>query len=308
MLKLSYQAIAALLLAMVAVGWLEFPVDELHGFTAALLTFFFVTLLLLKFVELLVRKLQSASAKSEIELGTGLLSLASEGEGHLVILIHGIRTYAAWMQTAIQVLEGEGYKVAPASYGRFDLLRFLFPGRFFKRKPIKRTEDDIRAAIEYYKPHSVSVIAHSFGTYVFCDILRRNPQMKWDRIILCGSVVKESFPIERFNERFSPPLLNEVGTKDIWPAVAQSITFGYGSVGTHGFNDPMVRSRWHHGLSHSDFLQAGFIRANWLPFLKSQTIEPGSTPASRPIATFLTVFHLKYVVPLAALLLYYLLS
>jgi hypothetical protein len=64
--------------------------------------------------------------------------------------------------------------------------------------------------------------------------------------------------------------MNEVGTRDIWPAIAESITSGYGSAGTYGFLRPLVRDRWHNGAHHGYFLNPSFCKKFWVPFLKTE--------------------------------------
>lgn len=109
-----------------------------------------------------------------------------------------------------------------------------------------------------FRPERMSVISHSFGTYVVGKILEDHPEFNWHRVIFCGSVVRDDFPFHQVLDRFDGPLLNEVGTKDFWPALAESAGWGYGSVGSHGFNCPPVDTRWHDGFGHSDFLTEAY--------------------------------------------------
>jgi hypothetical protein len=114
----------------------------------------------------------------------------------------------------------------------------------------------------------MSIISHSFGTYIVGRLLTDYPEFQWYRIIFCGSVIREDFPFDQVLERFSYPLLNEIGTKDYWPALAESAGWDYGSVGSTGFNRPPVESRWHHGYAHNDFLTEDFCKEFWIPFLQ----------------------------------------
>ena len=129
----------------------------------------------------------------------------------------------------------------------------------------------------------MSVISHSFGTYLITRILAEEFDIKWDRIIFCGGVASQTFPLEQYTDRFSDPILNEIGTRDYLPALAESVTWGYGSIGSHGINSPAVVDRWHRGYTHSDFLKSEFCTKFWLPFLLSGTITPGDEPDDLPI-------------------------
>jgi hypothetical protein len=121
--------------------------------------------------------------------------------------------------------------------------------------------DRVRAALET----QFTVEATIYGWF---DLLR-----------FCGSVLKYTFPFEQISDRCSPPILNEVGAKDPWPAIAESVTWGYGSAGTYGFLRPGVRDRWHAGAKHSYFLSRQFCDKYWIPFLKDGVIVyPNVTP------------------------------
>ena len=201
---------------------------------------------------------------------------------HLVVLIHGINTRALWMSAIEPTLRSAGFVVARTSYGHFSILRFLVPYDRLRRYAIRRVANDIKTAIAIHNPGRISAIAHSFGTYILAKILQREHNLHWHRIIFCGSVVREDFPLDQLLNQFDYPLLNEIGTHDVWPAVAESATWGYGSAGSTGFNRPPVETRWHAGFRHSDFLKSDFCRRFWVPFLREGAIRPGTAPTALP--------------------------
>jgi alpha-beta hydrolase superfamily lysophospholipase len=213
---------------------------------------------------------------------------APTSNGHLVILVHGINTRAHWMNELKPALEKAGFAVAPTSYGKFGIPRFLsFPAR--REKAIQDVLRDIRTAIHVHKldtgsePAKMSVISHSFGTYVVGRILTDYQDVKWYRVIFCGSVVRDDFPLQNVLHQFARPLLNEVGTEDYLPALAESAGWGYGSIGSNGFNRPPVETRWHHGFGHSDFLTASFCNEFWIPFLQGQKAKPAGRAVDLPL-------------------------
>jgi hypothetical protein len=138
--------------------------------------------------------------------------------------------------------------------------------------------------------------------------MQKNFDIKFHRIIFCGSVVRYGFPFEQFQNRFTQPIINEVGTRDIWPAIAESITLGYGSAGTYGFRRPLVRDRWHNGARHGYFLDPEFCNKFWSPFLRDGTFVAGSgTPENTSLwLQCLSIAKIKYL--LAALTLVYLIN
>jgi hypothetical protein len=129
----------------------------------------------------------------------------------------------------------------------------------------------------------MSVIAHSFGTYIVGRLLTDYPEFQWYRIIFCGSVIREDFRFDQVLERFRDPLLNEIGTKVYWPALAESAGWDYGSVGSTGFNRPPVVSRWHHGFEHSDFLTEDFCKEFWIPFLQGHKAKRAGKATQMPL-------------------------
>src|ERR1051326_4619786 len=122
---------------------------------------------------------------------------AGDADTHLVMLVHGIRTRAPWYIAVRDLLEAEGFQVGLSNYGRFDLVRFLLPLPFLKAWTAADVERYVRAAMDQHGVKEVSVIAHSFGTYIVAWILRRRFDIKFKHIIFCGSVVKFRFPFEQ---------------------------------------------------------------------------------------------------------------
>lgn len=230
---------------------------------------------------------------------------------HLVILVHGIRDLARWQSGVGDALKAEGFDVAHTSYGRFNLFKFLIPTDIFRSGAAEEIWTDIRSAkLEAERKHpgkriDVSIVAHSFGTYIVTRIVKKEFDLDLKRIILCGAVVHYRFPFQEIQHRFDPPLINEVGTRDPWPAMADFLTFGYGSAGTTGFNRPFVTDRFHNKAGHGYFLNADFARRFWVPFLRDGTIVPGSPDAENPPfwVRLLLTFKIKYLLFLLLVLL-----
>jgi hypothetical protein len=214
---------------------------------------------------------------------------ASKNSEHLVLLIHGINTRALWMDIIQPELEEADFFVAPISYGEFGLIRFLsFP--FLRRGALSRVLKGIDTAIRVYRerlgsyPDRVSIISHSFGTWLILALLSSKPNLKFFRLIVCGSVVREDYDFDPVLHEFQSPMINEIGTEDYLPALAESVGWGYGSIGSTGMHHPAVRNRWHHGLRHSDFLTADFCKRFWVPFLESGEIKPADGAQKLPLS------------------------
>lgn len=221
----------------------------------------------------------------------------------VAILVHGIRDFGLWQDTVRTALEEAGFTVETTNYGRFNLIRFLLPMQWQRKYAIRAVAHQLRIVSHLHPGKRVSVIAHSFGTYVIACLLRDNFEIRFHRIIFCGSVLPFDFPFEKVLDKFERPLLNEVGTADIWPAIAESVTVGYGSAGSYGFNRPLVHDRRHNGAAHGYFLEREFATKFWVPFLdRGAIIAPGSDPPAKAAVwvRLLTVVKIKYVLALVA--------
>jgi hypothetical protein len=200
----------------------------------------------------------------------------------LVILLHGIRTAAWWQNRVASIIETEtAATVVPLKYGYFDLLKFLCPFRSCRRAPIERLRKQIEGIREQYKDYKLIVFAHSFGTYALSRILFENPYFTFDRIILCGSIIADSYDWTRVQNQIVPSkkrdaIINECGIRDVWPVAAKSLTFGYGATGTYGFGDYNVRDRFH-SIKHSDFFEPAFIRKYWVSAVSKEAIDFSET-------------------------------
>jgi hypothetical protein len=223
---------------------------------------------------------------------------------HIILLVHGIRDFALWQEVVRRPLEDAGFIVESTNYGRFNLLEFLLPINLFRNRAIETISRQIRIVRQNNHDSDISVIAHSFGTYVISKLMKTHFDVNFHKVIFCGSVVPYNFKYEDFQNRFSAPIVNEVGTRDIWPAIAESLTLGYGSAGTYGFHRPLVRDRWHNKATHGYFLKAVFCKKFWVPFLIDGEFVRASevTEPPRLWLQCVSIIKIKYVLVLMVLL------
>jgi hypothetical protein len=192
----------------------------------------------------------------------------------IVLLIHGIRTQADWQPMLTKILDEKGRtKIIPIKYGYFDAFRFWLP--FKRHNPVDRVEKMIRVVRGKYPDARISVIAHSFGSYIIGHLLKEQVDLKLDKLILCGSILPNSYPWEEVIHKFldtdneeTVSIVNECGKRDIWPVLAKSMSWGYGPSGTHGFGHVLVKDRFHN-VSHSEYFNRDFVTTYWKPFLAS---------------------------------------
>lgn len=225
----------------------------------------------------------------------------------LIVMVHGIRTFANWQQPLKAEFKKAGLEVEPTSFDYFDLISFLVPLPWFRNIKITRVSKQLRKAIDSHDGANVSILAHSFGSYIVAEILAAEPDLKVHRVVFCGSIVPSDHPfITQLGSRIKTRVVNDVGGRDGWPALANSVTTGYGHTGTYGFNVPGVDDRWFKGIDHSGFLNPRFCKKYWIPFFKSGEIVEGNPRVESPSlwlqAASVPLFKIKYVVPVLTLL------
>lgn len=219
---------------------------------------------------------------------------------HVVLLVHGIRTQAEWQQAVVEALQADtGIEVIPTRYEYFDALRFLLPFRLTRARPIERIATLVRDVLAREPRPRLSVLAHSFGTYIIGQILREDGDIKLHRLALFGSILPDDYPWELVSGRVEQ-VVNDCGFRDRWPVLAKTVTWGYGSSGAFGFGHPRVRDRFH-DLGHSGALSGEFARRYWRPFFAAGKLEKGSSDRSTTPwwLSMLTVVQVKYLLILA---------
>jgi pimeloyl-ACP methyl ester carboxylesterase len=186
-------------------------------------------------------------------------------EKTVVVLIHGIRTRAVWQGQVRKALEDSGLVALPTNYNKLDVLRFMLPFKNLKLAPFRRVEADIISARKKFQDGHISLLAHSFGTYITGQLLS-SEKYSFDRVVLCGSVLRSDFDFDSADSRFNT-IVNEIGCRDIWPALAAKISRAYGPTGSFGFNrGNFVEDRKHAKSGHSHFLNREFCERFWIPY------------------------------------------
>ncbi len=231
----------------------------------------------------------------------GLFGFDIPRSKHVLVLIHGIRTAAVWQDLVEEAFDGTDIRVIPIGYEYHDAVRFLLPCH---RRVVNYVRGQLRQVARDWNGAEISLIAHSFGTYITSQILRTDTDIRFKRIAFCGSVVPAKFkwasiPGLPGRDNF----VNEVGYRDVWPVFARACGFGYGTSGSFGFRQAMIQDRFHN-LDHSGFFDRSWIRRFWLPFIEQGIVLRSQADRPNPSlwSQLINVVSPKYLIPLILLL------
>lgn len=204
----------------------------------------------------------------------GLEGEAGSGPGHVVITVHGIRTYGNWQADLKGLLEEAepGVTVLNYQYGYFSSLAFLVPPLrwLMARRFRKFFAQAVAAAPEGAR---IDLVAHSFGTYLAASAIPHIPKgRRVHTVIFAGSVLRPSFPWYRYHQAgYLGRVVNECGWDDTILLLCQSAALMMGMAGRVGFQG-MVGGQFmnrYYRFGHGGYFDRDhrLMRENWLPLL-----------------------------------------
>jgi len=212
----------------------------------------------------------------------------------VVVTLHGIRTHASWQRAFSEVASNAGLqcRLDRWNFGRYSVFKFLSPGsrtakvEWFRTTYSQEFADLNRSPLSSERP---SIVAHSFGTYILGNALLRYPYLRFNKVLLCGSILPRDFPWGAIIDRGQvQSVRNEYGARDIWTGFARHFVTGTGRSGTHGFlsqHDRLEQEAFDY--AHSEYFERGHMSDRWIPFLRRTLshITPREHPLELPAAT-----------------------
>ncbi len=140
----------------------------------------------------------------------------------VVVTIHGIQTHGEWQKRITPHLARHGLVPYHIHYGWFSLIKFLLPCS--REKQIQAIRDELRNLVVSVGARRISVIAHSFGTYIAMEaLIRENGGLLYDRVVLTGSILPREFDWTQLisDKKWVMAVRNERATSD-WVVVVAS--------------------------------------------------------------------------------------
>src|SRR5271157_5119477 len=194
--------------------------------------------------------------------------------------LHGIRTLAVWQKGLSDLAGSQGWvcRLDRWSYGRFSLLAFLTPRTREAKITWLRWQYDAEIhdrRLDIEQGQSPSVVAHSFGTYILGYALLRFDFIRFNKVILCGSILPREFPWDKLIERGQVQAVrNEYGVHDPWVKRVSCFVRGTGPSGASGFScnhDRLEQEEFEY--DHGDYFGIDHMEDRWIPFLNKPMAE-----------------------------------
>ncbi|CAI1074197.1 response regulator [Serratia quinivorans] len=201
---------------------------------------------------------------------------ARDSENEIYILTHGIMTSGYWQDTLTDKLANLGASCISYKYTYYSLFKILFS--LTRKKAVIDYQNFIKKIIIENPRAKINFISHSFGSYLTMEALKEiNYDFKINigYIILCGSVVKNSYDVVDIVNRYNPNrIVNECGYQDTPLVICNLLCLGLGHagrVGFHGYNEK-ITNRFHKGGHSYFFEQDDFYEKFWEPLLIKNVI------------------------------------
>lgn len=231
-----------------------------------------------------VARVKDTVTPKEIPLPSDSVAPKPPAEKPLVLSLHGIRTRGRWQKELTLCLTRAGFDYDPLDYDFFRAIELIMPWR--REAESREFLDKYTNSTKGYR-NPPSIIAHSMGTYLVARTLEKYAEVKFDRVIFCGSIVDVGYPWSSLmNAHRVTRVLNDYGGRDFWAKTAEWVVNDAGPSGAKGFKDTAngkVVKRFRPKFRHSDFFYQANYEKTWIPFL--QGTDPDEFPAveRRPV-------------------------
>jgi pimeloyl-ACP methyl ester carboxylesterase len=191
----------------------------------------------------------------------------------VVISVHGLNTRGVWQKDLVPLLALDGFVPYALDYGYFVLGFLVGSARDRKVEWLRNEYNRVTAEARCRRP---SIIAHSFGTYIAAKLLWKYPEITFDKVIFCGSIVHPCFDWPSVLQRGQVNVVrNDYGRLDPWPSLSSKIVRDSGRSGSSGFckvHENLI-SREFPQHRHSDYFHRRHFTDYWLPTLRRTVLN-----------------------------------
>ena len=203
----------------------------------------------------------------------------------IIITIHGINSAGNWQKTLeTNFPKSDNVVFKHYKYIHKSPLKILVP--FWRNKNILRFVSDLKTLMREYPDAEYFFFAHSFGTLLLMEGLKKIPSINLPKIkliALAGSVLKREFDWGSLTSEIAiERVVNDCGVSDWALPFAHVFAQGLGMsgrTGFYGFSDSIVVNRFFKG-GHSFFEESeSFYQDYWITLISASNEVPRSSDA-----------------------------
>lgn len=201
----------------------------------------------------------------------------------VLVTIHGLNSRAEWNMDIMPIASSQGWIVAPYIYSTNK------PDLLFNKGKRAKVVDDFRDWIYDIQTKfdgRISIIAHSFGTYIVGAYLTGFedgicPPVTFNSIVFTGSILNKEFHWEKYRGLSVGCVYNMIAPNDEFvkymPQTELKKYIGmstlFGKAGFEGFTSksPMLFQSNNSIFTHTNTIKRDIIETKWMPFLNLNT-------------------------------------
>lgn len=215
---------------------------------------------------------------------------------HLIVTVHGIRTYGHWQERLEQLVtaaDGDhDIEFVNYKFGYFSAISFALP--FLRWLLVRRFRNDFARLCAARPRARIDLVGHSFGTHVIAWAIAGLPpdtKVPINTIVMSGSVLRSAFPWHEYLGSRLVRVINDCGSKDAVLLISQFLVFFTGMAGRTGFSGATgakFRNRYspfgHSGYFLDEFGKPSddYMNRHWVPLLISESPAPAFDLRSPP--------------------------
>ncbi|WP_421226241.1 hypothetical protein [Aeromonas enteropelogenes] len=195
----------------------------------------------------------------------------------LFISVHGIRTLGHWQNTLEGTLLNNTSDVTfkKYRYNYYSALQLLIPSS--RSKIIDDFAKKLTEMVCEYPNSKITLIAHSFGTYIAIKALEAIPvdlSLNIERVVLVSSVLKPNYDWSYVNMKHNiESINNECGFNDNILILSHFFSHDMGMAGRVGFTGMNIKNRFFKG-GHDFFnREKDFMEKYWIPIFTGSYID-----------------------------------
>lgn len=271
---------AAQAIQSITVHWKLGPLAAL-GTTVALVVISLLALWRLAFFLFGVKRDRTPLSNDQLSAAAlGARANDHDNASHLIITVHGIRTFGDWQERLEKLVLSEGAgieEVINYKFGYFSTAAFIIP--IFRWFVVRRFRRELIRLCAAKSRSRVDLVGHSFGTHIIGWSVAKLPvksNVVIHTVILSGSVLKPGFAWRDLIGTRVKRVVNDCGTKDAVLLLSQFFVLFTGMAGRTGFSgstSELFRNRYsrfgHGGYFHDSSGKStdDYMRMRWVPLL-----------------------------------------